>query len=191
MELHISRSATMPCHHPHNTHIPSLGRINLTLLRRPTQHARERRLTPPHGLHPRIVVLAALEPRQPLRVLHLDLLHPRHLALQPPGVVVAAVRGERLALRIHRSGDHMRLPTSVFAQPTRFLPAQRRSRSRATYLFLFPPLSLSLSLSLSPSASPLKLQVPLFHQHPSAQQRQAPRADVWLSRHKIFLPAQS
>lgn len=74
----------------------------LTLLWRPTQHTWKRRLIAPNGLHPRILVLPPLQPRYPLRMLDLYLLNPNHVGLQPPGIVVAAIRGEGLALRIHR-----------------------------------------------------------------------------------------
>lgn len=76
---------------------------HLTLLRRPAQHAWKRRALTPNTLHARIVLLPALKPSEPLGVLGLDLLDANDVGLQAPRLAVAAVGGESLALRIHRS----------------------------------------------------------------------------------------
>lgn len=89
----------------HSDHLFNVGTNRLTLLRRPTQHARKRRTLTPNALQARIVLLSALQPRNALRVLCLHLLETDNVGLQAPRLVVAAtaVRSESLALRIHRS----------------------------------------------------------------------------------------
>lgn len=100
----------------HASHSPLSRYGERTVLRRPTQHTRKRRLVPPYALHPSIVVLFPLQPRYPLGVFRLYLLHTNQIVLGPPVVAVVATndarsaavvidverRGKRLALRIHR-----------------------------------------------------------------------------------------
>jgi hypothetical protein len=80
----------------------------LTLLRRPTEHARERRTVSPDTLHPGILVLPSFEPGDTLRVFRLHVLDARHVGLQAPAVVVGGIRGEGLGLRIHWLDGHIR-----------------------------------------------------------------------------------
>ena len=117
-------------------------KMNLTLLRRATQHARKRRSLAPNTFHARIVLLPPFQSSDALSVLRLHLLETDEVGLQPPRLVITAVWGESLALRIHRSREPSESPVQTLS-----------SRLRHAHLLLL-CISRPSLVSPRPSSSP-------------------------------------
>jgi hypothetical protein len=116
------------------------SKANLTLLRRPTQHARKRRTLTPNALHARIVFLAPLQSSNALPVLRLHLLDANDIGLRAPRFVVATVWSESLALRIHRSCEPSESPVQTLSSRLRPRPLLAFLFFKARWLFTLTPL---------------------------------------------------
>ena len=118
--------------------------MNLTLLRRATQHARKRRSLTPNTLHARIVLLPPLQSSNALSVLRLHLLEPDNVGLKPPRLVITTVWSESLALRIHLSREPSESPVQTLSSRLRHAHLLLLCISRPTRVYL----SLALLLTL-------------------------------------------